>query len=144
MRRSKGFITSPDKYGFQARIKKNGKERSKYFAHSQWGGPEKAAQAARNWLDAQAAALNQLESAEDRPLNNKRSCGVRGVSLATKRDKRRGETRLAWLVSYKKDGRPASKTFDIGRVGEIDADREFQRFREACRFRWEYLSDAGR
>ena len=133
-------ITSPDPGGFQVRIVRNGKEHSRYFSHKQWGGREKALIRAQSWRDQMLVSLGKVnvKLTEKTILPTKRTTGIRGVSRSVQFDKRRGIHYLVYSVHWRRKGRPSTKTFYVGLIGQVDADEEFHAFRTAARFRWEY------
>ncbi len=133
-------ITEPDNKGFQVRIVRNKKEYSRYFAHRVWGSRTKALQGAISWRDQQLVALGKVDKylPERNIISSKRTTGIRGVSRSVQYDKRRDAHYLVYSVHWRKNGKACTKTFHVGRVGEVGADEEFHAFRTAVRFRREY------
>lgn len=127
-------ITEPDGLGFQVRVVRKGKERSRYFSHRQHGGKRKALKAALDWRDEIRAKYPH--KALRPPQSN---TGVRGVSRTVKFDKRRGITYVSYSVHYKDDGGyPNNKTFFVGDVDAISDKDEQKALRAAKRFRRDY------
>ncbi len=133
-------ITQPDPKGFQVRIVRNKKEYSRYFAHQQWGGKNRALNGARNWRDQMLVSLGSVQKylPEKRIIGSKRTTGVRGVSRSVQLDRRRDTYYLVYSVHWRKKGKPCTKSFHVGRLDKVDADQEFHAFRTAVRFRQEY------
>lgn len=133
-------ITEPDPKGFQVRIVRNKKEHSRYFAHNQWGGRAKALNGARSWRDQMLISLGKINgNLSEKTINSrKRTTGIRGVSRSLQYDKRRDFHYLVYSVHWRKKGKACTKTFYLGRIGEVDADQELHAFRTAVRFRREY------
>ncbi len=75
---------------------------------------------------------------ERKIFSNKKTTGIRGVSRSVQLDKRNGAYYVVYSVHWRREGKPASKTFHVGRVGEVSADQEFHAFRTAVQFRREY------
>ncbi len=133
-------ITEPDDKGFQVRIVRNKREYSRYFAHRLWGGRKKALSGARNWRDQQLVSLGGVNKyLPDRSItSNKKTTGIRGVSRSLQYDKRRDEYYLVYSVHWRRAGKACTKTFYVGKVGDVSVDDEFHAFRTAVRFRREY------
>lgn len=127
-------ITEPDGLGYQVRVVRKGKERSRYFSHRQLGGKRKALKAALEWRD--EIKFKYPHKALRPPQSN---TGVRGVSRTVKFDKRRGITYVSYSVHYKDDsGSPNNKTFFVGDVEQITEKEELKALRAAKRFRRDY------
>lgn len=127
-------ITEPDGMGFQVRVVRKGKERSRYFSHRQYGGKRKALQAAIDWRD---EIKEKYPEKAKRPVQS--NTGIRGISRTTKFDKRRGITYVSYSVHYKdENGYPSNKTFFVGDVAMISDKEEQKALRAAKRFRKEY------
>ena len=129
-------ITEPDSMGYQVRVVRKGKERSRYFSHRQLGGKRKALKAAVEWRD---EIKEMYPEKAKRPIQS--NTGVRGVSRTTKFDKRRGITYVSYSVHYKDmQGYPSNKTFFVGAAEAISDKEEQKALREAKRFRKDYES----
>lgn len=127
-------ITEPDGLGYQVRVVRKGKERSRYFSHRQYGGKRKALQAAIEWRDEIKAKYPH--KALRPPQSN---TGVRGVSRTVKFDRRRGITYVSYSVHYKdENGYPNNKTFFVGDLEAVTDKEEQAALRAAKRFRREY------
>ena len=127
-------ITEPDGLGYQVRVVRKGKERSRYFSHRQYGGKRKALQAAIEWRDEIKAKYPH--KALRPPQSN---TGVRGVSRTVKFDRRRGITYVSYSVHYKdENGYPNNKTFFVGDLESVTDKEEQAALRAAKRFRREY------
>ena len=132
-------ITEPDKHGYQVRIVRNGKEFSRYFSHRMWGGKGKSLEGAQSWRDQMHAILGTLRPRlHQQPSPTKRSTGVCGVSRSLQFDKRRDTHNLVYEVHWNDGSGTRNKTFHVGRVGEVSADKEFHAFRTAVLFRRHY------
>lgn len=131
-------ITEPDQWGYQVRVVWNGKERSKYFSHKQWGSKAKALEAAISWRDSMRAVAKKEQKRQTNILANKLSSGVRGVSRSVKYDPRREANYLSYQVHWRENGKPKNKTFSVGRVDKVTPDLEFHTFRTAVYFRKEF------
>jgi hypothetical protein len=129
-------ITEPDGMGYQVRVVRKGKERSRYFSHRQLGGKRKALQAAIEWRD---EIKEQYPEKAKRPVQS--NTGIRGISRTTKYDKRRGITYVSYSVHYKDNsGAPSNKTFFVGDASAISDKEEQKALRDAKRFRKQYES----
>ena len=127
-------ITEPDGLGYQVRVVRKGKERSRYFSHRQFGGKRKALLAAIEWRDEIKAKYPH--KALRPPQSN---TGVRGVSRTVKFDRRRGITYVSYSVHYKdENGYPNNKTFFVGDLEAVTDKDEQAALRAAKKFRREY------
>lgn len=133
-------ITEPDKHGYQVRIVRKGKEHSRYFSHSSWGGKAKSLAAAQSWRDQQLVILgSRIKSLVDRgALTNNKSTGVRGVTKTRTLDKRRNTSYLVYQVHWKEKGVVKNKKFQVGAIGKVTADQDIHAFRTAVHFRKAY------
>lgn len=122
--------------GYQVRVVRMGKERSRYFSHRQLGGKRKALSAAIEWRD---EIKEKYPDKAKRPVQS--NTGIRGVSRTTKFDKRRGITYVSYSVHYKDNsGYPSNKTFFVGDASMVTDKEETKALRAAKRFRKEYES----
>jgi hypothetical protein len=129
-------ITEPDGMGFQVRVVRKGKERSRYFSHRRLGGKRKALKAAIEWRD---EIKEMYPEKAKRPVQS--NTGIRGISRTTKFDKRRGITYVSYSVHYKdNEGYPSNKTFFVGDADMISNKEEQKALRAAKRFRKDYES----
>ncbi len=127
-------ITEPDGLGYQVRVVRKGKERSRYFSHRQFGGKRKALLAAIEWRDEIKAKYPH--KALRPPQSN---TGVRGVSRTVKFDRRRGITYVSYSVHYKdENGSPNNKTFFVGDMEAVTEKDEQAALRAAKKFRRDY------
>ncbi len=133
-------ITQPDPKGFQVRIVRNKKEYSRYFSHGRWGSKLKALEGAKSWRDQMLASLGDVNRylPERAIASHKRTTGIRGVSRSVQYDKRSDVHYLVYSVHWRIAGKAHTKTFYVGRMGEVSADEEFHAFRTAAQFRHEY------
>lgn len=128
-------ITEPDPFGFQVRIVRRGKERSRYFSHKLWGNKAKSLHAAIQWRDQMLAVLKGSKTRFLRPPRNKVSTGVTGVSKTIKYDYRKDKSYLCYTVFWVQNGKAKNKTFQVGNIESVTADDEFHAFRTATLFR---------
>lgn len=128
-------ISRPDDYGFQVRVRRNGRLYSKYFGFRQHGGERPAKTAARIY---QAMLLQQFPKLPPRePTRRNRTTGVRGVSLVRYRNKKRGLTIYDYKVHYVdvKTGKRKVRVFYIGTKDTYDEARAASVLKKAVRFR---------
>lgn len=131
-------ISQPDQHGWQVRIVREGKQHSRYFAHKQYGSRQKSLKAAIRWRDLMQVVLPKRKPFFTRLASNQ-STGVIGVSRAIHHDKRRDTAYLRYQVSYQqKNGRSASKTFQVGPADRVTAEQERHAFLTAIQFRKDY------
>lgn len=131
-------ISRPDSHGFQVRINRDGAQYSRYFAIREYGGEQKALQAAINWREMKKAVLPPPRPFYKTIASN-RSTGMVGVSKTVHHDRRRDVSYLRYRVSYQKGlGQSATRTFQAGPIGQLSADDELHAFRTAVAFRQEY------
>ena len=137
---SNKHITEPDPNGFQVRVVRNKEEHSRYFSHIQWGSRKKALEGAISWRDQILAALGGAnKNLSQKTINSRKTTtGIRGVSRSQQYDKRKDIHYLVYSVHWNKNGKATTKTFYVGRIGNVSADQEFHAFRTAVRFRREY------
>jgi hypothetical protein len=128
-------ITEPDRFGYQVRIVRRGKETSRYFSHKLWGGKGKSLKAAIAWRDQMLVALKGSKTRFLKPPKNKTTTGVTGVSRTIKYDHRRGRSYLCYTVFWVDNGRSRNKTFQVGNAKTVTADSELHAFRTARLFR---------
>lgn len=136
-------ITEPDAFGYQVRIVRRGKERSRYFSHKLWGSKRKSLTAAIQWRDQMLIALKGSRTRFLKTPRNKITTGVTGVSRTVKYDRRKDKSYLCYTVFWVHDGKPRNKTFQVGNIEAVTADDEFHAFRTAVLFRksYEYAID---
>jgi hypothetical protein len=79
-------ITEPDALGYQVRIVRQGKEKSRYFSHKLWGGKGKSLAAAIAWRDQMLVVLKggNLRYRLPSPPARKVTTGLTGVSRVVK------------------------------------------------------------
>jgi hypothetical protein len=128
-------ITEPDKFGYQVRIVRRGKEYSRYFSHKLWGGKAKSLKAAIAWRDQMLVALKGSKARFLKPPKNKTTTGITGVSRTIKHDHRKDKSYLCYTVFWVDNGKSRNKTFQVGNVGSVTADGELHAFRTARLFR---------
>jgi hypothetical protein len=133
-------ITEPDNKGFQVRIVRNKKEYSRYFSHQMWGGKRKSLDSAISWRDQLLVLFREKNKYRQQTTlpSNKKSTGVLGVSRSVQYDKRRDIHYLVYSCHWRKNGNGHTKTFHVGRAGEVSTDEELHAFRTAVLFRKEY------
>ncbi|ESS66584.1 hypothetical protein MGMO_184c00050 [Methyloglobulus morosus KoM1] len=136
-------ITEPDKFGYQVRIVRRGKESSRYFSHKLWGGKTKSLKAAIAWRDQMLVALKGSKTRFLKPPKNKTTTGVTGVSRTIKYDLRKDKSYLCYTVFWVDNGKSRNKTFQVGNVASVTADDDLHTFRTARLFRscYEYAID---
>lgn len=136
-------ITEPDAFGYQVRIVRRGKERSRYFSHKLWGNRNKSLQAAITWRDQMLVILKGSGVRFLKLPKNKTTTGVTGVSKTIKYDHRKDKNYLCYTVFWVKDRKSKNKTFQVGNVNTVTADDELHAFRTARLFRscYEYSID---
>ena len=128
-------ITEPDKFGYQVRIVRRGKESSRYFSHKLWGGKTKSLKAAIAWRDQMLVALKGSKTRFLKPPKNKTTTGITGVSRTIKFDHRKDKSYLCYTVFWVDNGKSRNKTFQVGNVESLTADDELHAFRTARLFR---------
>jgi len=127
-------ITEPDGMGFQVRVVRKGRERSRYFSHKRYGGKRKSLKAAIDWRDEIRAKYPEKAK---RPVQS--NTGYRGISRTVKFDKRRGITYLSYSVHFKNDdGSPNNKTFFVGDIDVVSDKDEQKALRAAKKFRRDF------
>jgi len=132
-------ITEPDGMGFQVRVVRKGRERSRYFSHKRYGGKRKSLQAAIDWRDEIRAKYPEKAK---RPVQS--NTGYRGISRTVKFDKRRGITYLSYSVHFKNpDGTPNNKTFFVGDIEAVSDKDEQKALRAAKKFRKDFERTEG-
>ncbi|KMT67061.1 hypothetical protein [Catenovulum maritimum] len=133
-------ISFPSRSGCQMRFVRNGKDLGGFYSYKQWGSVNKAVEAAIS-KNRQLKALYPISK-----TNRKRkpkpdaSCGFNGVGFREKLDKRRNKIERFYWASFKRNGKPAIKTFSLG-YKEFSADQQLHAYRTAIQFRkeWELL-----
>jgi hypothetical protein len=128
-------ITEPDKFGYQVRIVRRGKESSRYFSHKLWGGKTKSLKAAIAWRDQMLVALKGSKTRFLKPPKNKTTTGITGVSRTIKYDLRKSKSYLCYTVFWVDNGKSRNKTFQVGNVESVTTDGELHAFRTARLFR---------
>lgn len=137
-------ISFPCKGGCQMRFKHQGKDLGGYYSFRQWGGAVKAVEAAIS-RNKQLRALYKRKSdgrpptrVSSRPRSN---TGVIGVSSNVFYDKRRDRYYFRYQASWRYEGRPRSKSFQLSL--DSSADQRLHAFRTALQFRkeWEAMRD---
>ena len=128
-------ISRPDDYGFQVRVRRNGRAYGKYFSFRQHGGERAAKIAARLYQAALLQEFPQLPPVA--PTKRNRTTGVRGVSLVRYRNKKRGLTIYDYKVSYAdpNTGKRKVRVFYIGTKKTYDEKRAAAVLKKAVRFR---------
>jgi hypothetical protein len=128
-------ISRPDDYGFQVRVRRNGRVYSKYFSLRRHGGERAARTAARLYQAALVLKLPKLPPVEATIRN--RTTGVRGVCLVRYRNKRRGLTIYDYKVRYidARTGKSKVRAFYIGTEVTYDKKRAAAVLKRAIRFR---------
>lgn len=127
-------ITQPDKYGFQVR---HGSQKSRYFSIRQWGGREKALEAAKRWAELMEVRYpNKATPYLEESRRNNTSTGIVGVCRRLRPDRRRGVTELIYTVCwYDENRKKRDKVFTVGRVSNVTPEQDFHAFRTAVLFR---------
>jgi hypothetical protein len=135
-------ISFPCDSGCQMRFIRNKKDLGGFYSYKQWGGIEKALQAAMSRNQQLKALYPASKIRRVRKPKDGTSCGFNGVGFREKLDKRRNEIERFYWVSYKKDDKPAVKTFSLGYTA-FDADVQFHAYRTAIQFRkeWDELGE---
>ncbi len=130
-------ISFPCNSGCQMRFIRNKKDLGGFYSYKQWGGIEKALKAAIN-RNKQLKALypTHMIKRKHKP-NPNTSCGYNGVGYREKLDKRRGEIERFYWVSYRKNGKPAVKTFSLGYT-DFSPELQLHAYRTAVQFRAEW------
>ncbi|NTS78563.1 hypothetical protein HR060_17100 [Catenovulum sp. SM1970] len=119
------------------RFIRNKKDLGGFYSYKQWGGIEKALDAAMS-RNKQLKALHPTSKIRRvRKPKDGTSCGFNGVGYREKLDKRRNEIERFYWVSYKKNDKPAVKTFSLGYT-HFNADLQFHAYRTAIQFRQEW------
>ena len=132
-------ISFPVPSGCQMRFIHKGEDLGGFYAYSQWGGIRKAVEAAisRNMQLRMKYGRNEKGHLKTREvLETKGNTGVVGVSGNWTFDKRRNTTRWRYQVSWRMDGVPKSKTFDLSE--SATPDQFLHAFRTAIQFRKEW------
>ncbi|WP_232824691.1 hypothetical protein [Algibacillus agarilyticus] len=130
-------ISFPCRSGCQMRFIRKKKDLGGFYSYNQWGGIEKALRAAMS-RNKQLKALHPTSKIRRvRKPTTETSCGFNGVGYREKIDKRRNEIERFFWVSYRKDDKPAVKTFSLGYTA-FDADLHFHAYRTAIQFRQEW------
>lgn len=128
-------VTEPDRFGFQVRIVRRGKESSRYFSHRVWGDRERSLKAAITWRDQMLTVLKGNKTRFLKPPKNKTTTGVTGVSRTIKYDHRKDKSYLCYTVFWVNNGKSSNKTFQVGNIDNVTADDELHAFRTAKLFR---------
>lgn len=144
---SNKHITEPDALGYQVRIVRQGKEKSRYFSHKLWGGKGKSLAAAIAWRDQMLVVLKggNLRYRLPSPPARKVTTGLTGVSRVVKYARRKNKHYLCYTVFWVDNGKSRVKTFQVGNVAAVTADDELHAFRTARVFRgcYEHAIDNG-
>lgn len=132
-------ITQPYPTAFQVRVVKEGKEKSRLFSFSHWGGKKKALAAANSWRDQLKVVLKLNDKRVLTVPKNNLSTGIRGISRSVHTDYRKGLKYLVYSVCWIDSiGKKRNKGFRVGNVETYDKDVESKAFDAAKRFRKEY------
>lgn len=140
-------ITIPNWDGYQVRIVRDGHEFSASFSWAQYAGKELALQEAVRWRDNMLASLPPPGNAKGgfrcKPLSHKKSWGRVGITRYTSADARKPgrPVYLRFGVNWIDDSeKRRTKSFQVGRVGEIDWVTELHAANtaEAFRTHWEF------
>ncbi|GEM_PF-2240321 len=133
-------ISFPCKSGCQMRFIRNKVDMGGFYSYKQWGGIDKALKAAIN-RNKQLKMLYPTHriKRQHKPKEGA-SCGFNGVGYREKLDKRRNEIERFYWVSYRRNGKPAVKTFSLG-YSDFSADLQLHAYRTAIQFRAEWDAD---
>lgn len=135
-------ITQPDGLNYQVRVKRHGREYSRWFPVSQWRGQKRALEGARNWRDQIKVALGprmRIRNARSgKPQGSAYFTNVHGVSRSVFYDRRKDASYLRFLVCWSDGQRTLVKTFQVGNVETCGSDEEQHAYRTAVAFRHEY------
>lgn len=113
LRKDRHGISFPTTNGCQLRIIRNRKNLGKFFSYRQYGGVENAILAAIEECD-KIRGANPVAHVRPRKPGTPASVPVNGVGFRKKYDKRRAEYEHFYWASYKREDRPAVKTFSLG------------------------------
>lgn len=119
-RKDKHGISFPTTTGIQLRLIRNGVNYGRFYSYTQFGGVRETIE---------LAMARCLELREEYPINAVRakvgnkdaSVPINGVGFRQKFDRRRLEYEHFYWASYKRDGRPAIKTFSLGYTAYSEA-----------------------
>ncbi|WP_017445252.1 hypothetical protein [Gayadomonas joobiniege] len=130
-------ISFPCDTGCQMRFIRNKVDLGGFYSYRQWGGVEKAIKAAIH-RNEQLKALypTSMIKRVHKPKDDT-SCGFNGVGFREKLDKRRQEVERFYWVSYRKNGKPAVKTFSLG-YADYSAELQLHAYLTAIQFRAEW------
>lgn len=130
-------ISFPCKSGCQMRFIRDKVDMGGFYSYKQWGGIDKALKAAMN----RNRQLKMLYPTHRIKRQHKpkpgTSCGFNGVGYREKLDKRRNEIERFYWVSYRRNGKPAVKTFSLG-YSDFSPDLQLHAYRTAIQFRAEW------
>lgn len=123
-------ISFPDRSGCQMRIFVQGVDLGGFYSYKICGGIKQAIELAmsRNWQ-------LRVKRKEADWQNTKH------VSFTQRIDKRNGKTEFRYSVGFRRNGKPATKSFFIG-YDNVTADQVFHTYRTAMIFKW-YLVNYG-
>ena len=132
-------ITQPYPGAFQVRIVKQGKERSRLFSFSHWGGKKKALAAAISWRDQLKVILNLNDKRVLTVPRNNLSTGIRGISRSVHTDYRKNLKYLVYSVCWTDaKGKKRNKGFRVGNIDIVDKTIDSKAFEAAKKFRKDY------
>ena len=135
-------ITIPNWDAYQVRIVRNGEEHSESFSWRAHAGESAALEAAVEWRDKKLAELGgSTASLRDKPASNKKSGCPAGITAYLRADHRREgiPQYLTYGVNYKRRGKSATKSFQVGNIEIISQlDKEHAAL-TAIAFRTEYV-----
>lgn len=146
-------ITIPNWDAYQVRIVRNGREYSASFSWNMYGTEKAALAHAVKWRDTILAALppsgNERGQFRTKPLSHKQSWGRVGITRYITADARKAgrpeylRFGVNWVDSAE---RRRTKSFQVGRVGEIEWELELHAANtaEAFRTEWEFCQATGR
>lgn len=130
-------ISFPCETGCQMRFIRNKSDLGGFYSYRQWGSIEKALKAAIH-RNEQLRALYPASTIKriHKPRQDT-SCGFNGVGFRQKLDRRREEIERFYWVSYRKNGKPAVKTFSLG-YADYSAELQLHAYLTAIQFRAEW------
>lgn len=135
-------VSFPDPSGCQMRFIERGEDLGGFYAYSHYGSIRKAVEAAVSRNQQLRIAFGRRGRHRQGPRKTQKpwsNTGKVGVSGSWLYDPRRDRWGFRYQVHWKRDGKPASKSFHLS--AGFSADHQFHAFRTAMRFRQEWEQD---
>jgi len=127
-------ITEINGKGYQVRIKRLGHQHSSFFSFSLWEGRDNALSEAMHWRDLTIKYIDSIKRHRIKPNHTNK---VRGVSRFIQQNKQ-GESILCYSVFWYRKGKRQTKIFSVGKIDEINMEKDSHVIQTAIHFRKSY------